>query len=108
MHLGNCLLTIISLALLPTARSHETIDCNVNSLKLQKTAAQVAITINDAIVRCAANATHHGIVRLPQGTYHTGSLIVRSYVNLHVPADTHLKASLKVRCYRCHARMHAA
>lgn len=98
MHQGLCLITI-SLGLLPAARSQDTIDCNVNSLKLQKTAAQVAITINDAIVRCAANATHHGIVRLPHGTYHTGSLIVRSYINLHVPAGTHLKASLKREHY---------
>ena len=84
-----------ALILLLCTDAENTIDCSIRSINLQTTPAQVAITINDAIVRCAANATHRGIVTLPTGTYHTGSLIVKSNIELHIPTGTHLKASLK-------------
>lgn len=94
-----CAICIVActLILLLCTDADDTIDCSIRSINLQRTPAQVAFAINDAIIRCAANATHRGVVTLPTGTYHTGSLIVRSNIELHVPAGTHLKASLKAR-----------
>ena len=87
-----------ALVFLASTHADDTIDCSIESINLQTTPAQVAITINDAIVRCPANATHRGVVRLPPGTYRTGSLIVRSNIELHISAGTHLTASLKACC----------
>lgn len=92
---------IVILAGFMTTCADGILHCDVKHLRPDMGAEEVAARIQSVIDACAsaASATHKAIVHLPPGAFVSGSMVVRSFIDLRIPSSTLLRASLEASTF---------